>query len=75
MKRRNILLLLAVGFSIIFLSSVAEASLNDDLTSYFDGLGFSANVSDPQAYHGQQAGFYTLRAHIAYKNEEILLVF
>jgi len=38
---------------------VAVAGLNDDLDGYFNGLGFSTNVTAPQAYHGQQAGFYT----------------
>src|SRR5438552_10517676 len=37
----------------------AFAGLNDDLDGYFKGLGFSSNVTSPQAYHGQQAGFYT----------------
>jgi conjugative transfer pilus assembly protein TraH len=37
----------------------AYAGLNDDLDGYFKGLGFSSNVTSPQAYHGQQAGFYT----------------
>ncbi len=39
--------------------NAAYASVNEDLNSYFNGLGFSSNVSAPGAYHGQQAGFYT----------------
>jgi conjugative transfer pilus assembly protein TraH len=35
------------------------ASVNDDLNGYFNNLGFSSNITSPQAYHGQQAGYYT----------------
>lgn len=35
------------------------AGLNDDLNSYFNGLGFSKNFTSPHAYHGQQAGYYS----------------
>lgn len=41
------------------LRSVFATGVNDDLNNYFNGLGFSSNVTSPQAYHGQQAGYYT----------------
>lgn len=40
------------------LSSV-YANINNDLDSYFNGLGYSSNTTSPNAYHGQQAGYYT----------------
>ncbi|HEX4045772.1 MAG TPA: conjugal transfer protein TraH [Gammaproteobacteria bacterium] len=40
-------------------SHLSFAGLNQDLNDYFNGLGFSSNVTSPQAYHGQQAGYYT----------------
>lgn len=46
-------------FLILYSLPFAWASLNEDLNSYFNGLGFSSNVTSPQAYHGQQAGYYT----------------
>lgn len=44
---------------LMFYFNSAFAGVNDDLNNYFNGLGFSSNVTSPQAYHGQQAGFYT----------------
>lgn len=43
----------------LLISQHAYAGVNDDLNSYFNDLGYSANVTSPQAYHGQQAGYYT----------------
>ena len=40
-------------------SSFAYANINNDLDSYFNGLGYSSNTTSPHAYHGQQAGYYT----------------
>jgi len=39
--------------------NITHASVSEDLNNYFNSLGFSSNVTSPQAYHGQQAGFYT----------------
>jgi len=50
---------LYVLFSSMTLVSAVQASINDDLNSYFNNLGFSSNITSPQAYHGQQAGYYT----------------
>ena len=40
-------------------SSLAWADINNDLDSYFNKLGYSSNTTSPNAYHGQQAGYYT----------------
>jgi len=40
-------------------SSLAWANINNDLDSYFNKLGYSSNTTSPNAYHGQQAGYYT----------------
>lgn len=45
---------------IIFtISNQSFADVNSDLNSYFNNLGYSSNISAPEAYHGQQAGYYT----------------
>jgi len=51
----------SLGWIIISLglSNNCFAGLNEDLNSYFDGLGFSKNFTSPHAYHGQQAGYYS----------------
>lgn len=46
-------------FFIMFLTGAASANVNSDLNNFFNGLGFSTNVSGPSAYHGQEAGYYT----------------
>lgn len=43
----------------VCLSCPALANVNDDLSHFFDSLGFSSNVSGAGAYQGQTAGFYT----------------
>lgn len=42
-----------------FMIHTAYANINSDLNHYFNSLGFSDNISAPNAYHGQEAGFYT----------------
>lgn len=37
----------------------AMAGVNSDLNSYFDDLGFQTNVTNPSAYNGQTAGYYS----------------
>ncbi len=44
---------------LIIYYQLCAASVGSDLTHFYNGLGFSANASDPSAYRGQQAGFYT----------------
>jgi len=65
-KKRHLFILLLhvispfIVFSILmFFFSPAHAGVNDDLGKFFDGLGFSANVTAPQSYKGQEAGYYT----------------
>jgi conjugative transfer pilus assembly protein TraH len=41
------------------LSNLASASIDRDLTQFFNKLGGSANVSNPGAYKDQTAGYYT----------------
>ncbi len=41
------------------ITSPAFADINNDLDSYFNKLGYSATTTSPNAYHGQQAGYYT----------------
>ncbi len=38
---------------------IALANINSDLHRFFDRLGYSSNVTNPQVYHGQAAGLYT----------------
>lgn len=57
MKKNNILLLLFTNLMMI--SVQANANLSGDLNNYYNNLGFSSNVTSPQAYQGQQAGYYT----------------
>jgi conjugative transfer pilus assembly protein TraH len=67
LKKRHLLLVILHIVSpfvlflifICFFSSSACAGVNDDLNKFFDGLGFNANVTAPQAYKGQEAGYYT----------------
>jgi conjugative transfer pilus assembly protein TraH len=53
--------LLIVLINIVFLMNtrLVFADINQDLTNYFNGLGFSSNVTSPHAYLGQEAGYYT----------------
>lgn len=37
----------------------AFASVDNDLNSFFNNLGFSGNVTGSEAYQGQSAGYYT----------------
>lgn len=46
-------------FSIFISAQTILASVDEDLNTYFNSLGFSSNITSPQAYHGQQAGYYT----------------
>ena len=44
---------------LLLISQIATASVNSDLSSYFDDLGFQSNVTNPSAYNGQTAGYYS----------------
>ncbi|CAN5420030.1 conjugal transfer protein TraH [soil metagenome] len=45
--------------SCLLFTSVCMASVNADLDKFFNGLGFASNVTAPNVYQGQQAGYYT----------------
>lgn len=51
---RNLLMIF-----ILLISASATASINQDLQNFFDGLGYSSNVTSAEAYQGQSAGYYT----------------
>lgn len=59
MRKKIINLFLIIIASLFLISNVSYAGINDDLNNYFNNLGLSSNVTRPQAYHGQQAGYYT----------------
>jgi conjugative transfer pilus assembly protein TraH len=50
-----------LGFSLFFLMGVtsAMANVNSDLNNFFNDLGFSDNTTAPNAYAGQEAGYYS----------------
>lgn len=43
----------------LFMATSALASVNTDLTNFFNDLGFSDNTTAPNAYAGQEAGYYS----------------
>ena len=45
---------LLLGFS-----PSTEASVSSDLSSFFNSLGYDTNATNPSAYEGQEAGYYT----------------
>lgn len=46
-------------FSLLFSPSILYADINNDLNHFFNGLGFASNATNPIAYHGQEAGYYS----------------
>ncbi|MEG3223282.1 conjugal transfer protein TraH [Vibrio gigantis] len=44
---------------LISLSSASHADTNNSLARFFDNSGYNANVSNPTAYQGQSANYYT----------------
>jgi len=59
MRKKYLKLVLLMILFVISIPNVTYANVDSDLDSYFRNLGFSSNVTKPQAYHGQQAGYYT----------------
>lgn len=57
--KKTICYLLILACSYLFFLPSTYANINNDLDSYFNGLGYSSNTTSPHAYHGQQAGYYT----------------
>jgi len=45
--------------SLYLYAQLSWASINNDLNSFFNRLDTSTNISAPNAYAGQQAGYYT----------------
>lgn len=43
----------------LFFPPFTYAGINSDLNNFFTHLGFDANISNPSAYKGQEAGYYT----------------
>lgn len=58
-KERRILFTWTMILFFFFHSSASLANVNDDLHKFFDGLGYSTNITAPQSYKGQEAGYYT----------------
>jgi conjugative transfer pilus assembly protein TraH len=50
---------IAFGFLSCTVFQSAYAGIDSDLHSFFNDLGFSSNVTAPNAYKGQLAGYYT----------------
>lgn len=44
---------------LVIFSITANAGVGHDLEHFFNDLGFSDNITDPHAYQGQRAGYYT----------------
>ena len=42
-----------------FITATVFASVNSDLNNFFNDLGFSDNTTAPNAYSGQEAGYYS----------------
>ena len=54
------ILLKILVFSLIFFGiSSSMANVNSDLNNFFNDLGFSNNTTAPNAYYGQEAGYYS----------------
>lgn len=47
----------ALGF--FLLPSMALANMDQDLNTFFQGVGFQSNVTGPSAYQSQAAGYYS----------------
>lgn len=44
---------------VLTLSPAAQASVNNQLGNYFDGLGYNTNVTSPSAFKGQSANYFS----------------
>ncbi len=56
---KKILLKILVSSLIFFGISSSMANVNSDLNNFFNDLGFSDNTTAPNAYSGQEAGYYS----------------
>lgn len=57
--RRALGLLGALAMANIVVVETASADVGNQMNSFFNGLGGSANVTGPVAYQGQAGGYYT----------------
>ncbi|MEE9452031.1 MAG: conjugal transfer protein TraH [Gammaproteobacteria bacterium] len=57
-RNKSMLSVVSVPLLLLYASS-SLASVSSDLNNFFNNLGFAANVTAPNAYEGQQAGYYT----------------
>ena len=52
--------LIALSFLVaLFICTPVYAGIKEDMSHYFDKLGFSSNITSAQSYQTQQAGYYT----------------
>ncbi|HAU1387072.1 TPA: conjugal transfer protein TraH [Legionella pneumophila] len=68
----RVLLLLGLG-----LSDLHAKSIGEDLQHYFNSLNMGANITEPHAYQGQRAGFYTggnLYARSSVRNLQVMRI-
>jgi conjugative transfer pilus assembly protein TraH len=49
---------LLVGLVVILTVEYAQADVESDMQDFFDSLGYT-NITDPGAYQGQSAGYYS----------------
>jgi conjugative transfer pilus assembly protein TraH len=55
----GISILLQMVVTSVNADTVPGAAVSNDIDNYYKSLGFSSNITSPQAYQGQQAGYYT----------------
>ena len=66
-----------LGLCLALISTVTFANVSNDLGSFFNHLGYTENATNPTAYQGQSAGFYTggsLYARDTVRNYQLLSV-
>jgi conjugative transfer pilus assembly protein TraH len=68
---------IAIILTHILISKTHAQTIGDDLSSYFKSLNMGANITNPHAYQGQKAGFYTggnLYARASVKNLQLMRI-
>lgn len=63
--------------ALLFSAKLGAAGIGDDLNNFFNGLQMATNVTEPHAYQGQRAGFYTggnLYARSTVRNVQLMRV-
>lgn len=62
---------------IVFGNPIWAGGISEDLTHYFKSLNMGANITEPHAYQGQQAGYYTggsLYARSSVRNLQLMRI-